>query len=61
MHSEKHINQIVMVKSTNICPVKDCKKCLLNSIPKIVIINIAQDTFQLFAKHEMYNRNERYL
>ena len=50
-----------MVKSTNIRPVKDCKKCLLNVISKIVIINIAQDTFLFFANHVMYNRNERYL
>ena len=45
-----------MVKSTNIRPVKDCRKCLLNSISKIVIINIAQETFLYFANHEMYNR-----
>lgn len=50
-----------MVKGTNIRPVKDCRKCLLNVISKIVIINIAQNTFLYFANHEMYNRDERCL
>lgn len=49
------------MKSTNRMPVKDCKKCLLNVISKIVIINIAQNIFLYFDDHEMQNRDERYL
>lgn len=46
-------NSCGIVKSTNRMPVKDCKKCLLNVISKIVIINIAQNIFLYFDDHEM--------